>query len=471
MRILVVDDEPAIRLALTELVEADGHEVRAVEHAPAALAALEEAGWDLVLSDLRMPAMDGLELLAQVRSRHPAVVFALFTAHGDERTAVRALRAGAYDYVPKPFDNEEVLALVGRVREMLALRAENERLRAELADRHGSLIGGTPAMRALYDVIRRAGPTDATVLITGESGTGKELVARAFHQASRRRNGPFIALNCSALPADLVESELFGHARGAFTGADRDRQGLFEAASGGTLLLDEIGDLAPAAQAKLLRVLEERAVTRVGESRQRSVDARVIAATNRPLDRLIAHGAFRDDLLYRLRVVHVQIPPLRERREDIPAMAIHMVRELADRHGRTIDAIGEDARQALLAHDWPGNARELRNALERAVALAEGTELTAADLPDTVTGTTAAIRPAEAALAGLPYDEALQRARLAFDRAFLGAALERNDGNVSRAAKALGLHRQSLQRLLRGAGLRPQDGDGPESPDTHSAHG
>lgn len=459
MRILVVDDEPSIRLALTELLEADGHQVEAVAHAPAALAALEAGSWDLVLSDLRMPAMDGLELLAEVRSRHPDIVFALFTAHGDERTAVKALRAGAYDYVPKPFDNEEVRALVGRVREMLALRTENERLRAELADRHGPLIGGSAAMRAVYGVIRRAGPTDATVLITGESGTGKELVARALHQSSRRRARPFVALNCSALPGELVESEMFGHARGAFTGADRERQGLFEAASGGTLFLDEIGDLAAPAQAKLLRALEERAITRVGETRPREVDARVVAATNRSLERMIEQGAFRDDLLYRLRVISVEIPPLRDRREDIPAIAIHLVRELADRHGRRIESIGADARQALLAHDWPGNVRELRNALERAVALADGTELTAADLPGTVTGSDAALRPADAALAGLPYDEARDRARLAFDRAFLGATLERHDGNISRAAEALGLHRQSLQRLLRKAGLRAPEGD------------
>jgi DNA-binding NtrC family response regulator len=457
MRVLVVDDEASIRLALTELLEADGHHAEAVAHAPAALAALEEGTWDLVLSDLRMPAMDGLELLTEVRSRHPAVAFVLFTAHGDERTAVQALRAGAYDYVPKPFENDEVRALVGRVHEMLALRAENERLRAELADRYGPLIGGSPAMRAVYDIIRRAGPADATVLVTGESGTGKELVARALHDASRRRAGPFVPLNCSALPGELVESEMFGHARGAFTGADRDRTGLFEAASGGTLFLDEIGDLAAGAQAKLLRALEERVVTRVGEARPREVDVRVVAAANRPLERLVEDGVFRADLLYRFRVIQIELPPLRERREDIPALAIHLLRDLADRHGRRIESLSDDARQALLAHDWPGNVRELRNALERAVVLADGPELTAADLPTSVTAGAGPLRPVESALAGLPYEEARERARLAFDRAFLGAALERHGGNITRTAEALGLHRQSLQRLLRKAGLRTSE--------------
>ena len=453
MNILVVDDEPAVRFSLVELLEAAGHSVRAAEHGPAALEALAEEPADLVLSDLRMPALDGLALMAEVRARHPATVFVLMTAYGDERTAVAALKEGAYDYLPKPFDNEEVRSLVRRVHEMLALRAENERLRAELADRRGPLIGGSPAMRAIYDIIDRAGPTDAVVLITGESGTGKELVARAIHEASRRRNGRFVALNCGALPPELVESELFGHARGAFTGADRDREGLFEAASGGTLFLDEIGDLALPAQAKLLRALEDRAVRRLGENRTRPVDVRLIAATNRPLERMVQDGSFREDLLYRLRVIQIDIPPLRERREDIVPLAIHFIHELAARHGRKVEDLAPDARRALLAYDWPGNVRELRNAIERAVVLADGPALTAADLPASVTGAAAPLRPAEAALAGLSYREALARARRDFDRAFLSAALERHGGNITRAAEELGLHRQSLQKLLRRAGL------------------
>jgi DNA-binding NtrC family response regulator len=308
-------------------------------------------------------------------------------------------------------------------------------------------------MREIYSIIRRAGPTDATVLVTGESGTGKELVVRAIHGGSRRSQRALVALNCSALPGELIESELFGHAKGAFTGADREREGLFETADGSTVFLDEVGDLAPQAQAKLLRALEERRITRVGETRERAIDVRLVAATNRRLDQLVEDGGFREDLLYRLRVIHIEIPPLRDRREDIMPLAVHFIEQLAERHGRDIRTLGEDARRTLIAHDWPGNVRELRNALERAVVLAEGTEISAADLPASITHDSGPIRPGDAALAGLAYDEALERARAAFDRAFLGAALERHGGNITRTAETLGLHRQSLQKLMKKVGL------------------
>ncbi|HEU4558427.1 MAG TPA: sigma-54 dependent transcriptional regulator [Longimicrobium sp.] len=452
MKILVVDDEPSIRFSLAELLEEEGHEVREAPHAPAALALLDEAPADLVLSDLTMPAMDGLQLLDEVRARHPQSLFVLVTAHGDERTAVRALKNGAYDYVPKPFDNEEVRALVRRAREVLALRAENARLREELAGEFRGLIGDSPAIREVVKVVRRAGPTDATVLITGESGTGKEVVARALHAESRRRTRPFVALNCSALPGDLVESELFGHVRGAFTGADRDREGMFEAADGGTLFLDEVGDLAGPAQAKLLRALEERQVTRLGSNKPISVDVRVVAATHRPLDRMSADGGFRDDLLYRLRVISLHLPPLRERREDVPPIALHFLTGMAARHGRPVRGLGESARRALLAYDWPGNVRELRNAIERAVVLAEGETIEASDLPPQLLASAAPLRPVDAALADLPFAEARERAVDAWESAYLQAALERH-GTVSAAARALGLHRQSLQKKLRQLGL------------------
>jgi DNA-binding NtrC family response regulator len=452
VKILVVDDEPSIRFSLAELLEEEGHEVREAPHAPAALAMLDEAPADLVLSDLTMPAMDGLQLLDEVRARHPQSLFVLVTAHGDERTAVRALKNGAYDYVPKPFDNEEVRAVVRRAREVLALRAENARLREELAGEFRGLIGDSPAIREVVKVIRRAGPTDATLLITGESGTGKEVVARALHAESRRRARPFVALNCSALPGDLVESELFGHVRGAFTGADRDREGMFEAADGGTLFLDEVGDLAGPAQAKLLRALEERQVTRLGSNKPVSVDVRVVAATHRPLDRMSADGGFREDLLYRLRVISLHLPPLRERREDVPAIALHFLAEMAARHGRPVRGLADGARRALLAYDWPGNVRELRNAIERAVVLAEGDQIEAGDLPPQLLESAAPLRPVDAALADLPFAEARERAVDAFERAYLQAALERH-GNVSAAARALGLHRQSLQKKLRQLGL------------------
>jgi len=392
-----------------------------------------------------------------LRRDYPQLPVVLLTAHGDERTAVRALKLGAWDYVPKPYDNAEILAIVARARELLALRAENARLREELAARYHDLVGASAAMRAVYRLVERAAPTRATVLVTGESGTGKELVARALHAASPRARRAFVALNCAALPAELAEAELFGHVKGAFTGAVQDRAGLFEAADGGTLFLDEIGDMPLALQAKLLRVLETGEVTRVGATRAQTVDVRVVAATHRALDALVAEGRYRDDLRYRLAVLAVHLPPLRERREDVPALAAHFLAHFAERHGVPPKPLGDDARRALLAHDWPGNVRELRNALERALLLADSPAIAAADLPPEVRGSAAPLRPAEAAVADLPFVEARRRAIDAFDRAFLVAALERHGGNLSAAARALGVHRQSLQKLLARAGLRRGD--------------
>jgi DNA-binding NtrC family response regulator len=453
MKILIVDDEPAIRFSLRELLERSDDVVRTAEHGPEALAALEGAAADLVISDLRMPAMTGLQLLEEVSARFRDTLFVLMTAHGDERTAVHALKLGAFDYLPKPFDNDEVRAIVEHARELLALRVENARLRAELATRHGEIIGGASPMRELYRLIDRVAPTDVTVLITGESGTGKELVARALHMRSRRRDGPFVAVNCSAIPADLVESELFGHVRGAFTGADRERAGYFEAAHGGTLLLDEIGDLAEQAQAKLLRALEQRTITRVGCTAEMAVDVRVIAATNRPLALLTRDGAFREDLLYRLAVLQLELPPLRERRDDIVPLAVHFIAAAAERHALPPLPLDAGARRALLAHSWPGNVRELRNAMERALVVADGDHIRATDLPASVSRSTAPLAPADAALAELHYTDARGRVLDAFDRAFIAAALERHDGNVSATARALGLHRQSLQKMLRRLGM------------------
>ena len=449
MRILVVDDEEAIRLALVELLRSQGHDVREAEAGDVALSALDGLAADLVLADLRMPRMDGMQLLEAIRARFPETLVVLVTAQGDERTAVQALKLGAYDYLPKPFDNEEIRATVRHAHEVLSLRAENRRLRRELTGEFHGMIGDSAAIREVADTIRRAAPTAATVLITGESGTGKELAARALHAESPRADRPFIALNCSALPAELVESELFGHVKGAFTGADRDRTGVFEAADGGTLFLDEIGDLAASAQAKLLRSVEEGSVTPVGTSASRPVDVRLLAATNRPLEEMAARGEFREDLLYRLQVVTLRLPALRERRSDVPAIAVHFIADLARRHERPVRAISPAARRALVAYDWPGNVRELRNVLERAVVLADGDAIDVPDLPARVTGGATSASPVDAALSDLPWTEARERAVEAFERSFLAAALERHGGNVSATARALGLHRQSLQKILR----------------------
>jgi len=452
MKVLIVDDEAAVRFTLREILEDQGHAVREAEDGNAAAAAMEAAPAELVLSDLRMPGLDGLGLLEQVRARWPDTLFVLVTAQGDERTAVSSLKLGAWDYLPKPFDNEEIRAVAQRALEVLSLRAENRRLREELAGEYRGIVGDDAAMREAVRVIRRAGPTDATVLVTGESGTGKELAARALHEESPRRAKPFVALNCSALPADLVESELFGHVKGAFTGADRDRDGLFVQADGGTLFLDEVGDLAAAAQAKLLRALESGEVTPVGATKPVRADVRVVSATNRPLGEMVAAGAFREDLLYRLQVVTIQLPPLRERRSDVPALAARLLADLAERHGRSVAEITEAARRALLSYDWPGNVRELRNALERAIVMAEGEQIDVADLPERIRGG-GALRGDEAAVEGLPYTEAKDRVVAAFERSYLAAALERHGGNVSATARALGLHRQSLQKMLRRLGL------------------
>jgi DNA-binding NtrC family response regulator len=448
MRILIVDDEASIRFSITEVLSEE-HEVMEAPHAPAALELLETIQFDLLISDMNMPAMTGLELLEEVRARYPDVVFVLMTAYGDIRLAVHALRNGAYDYIAKPFDNEEIRLLAARVREMLALRSENARLRSELAQRFGEMIGGTQPMQQVYRLIERAAPTDATVLITGESGSGKELAARALHDRSKRAKHAFVALNCSALPSELIESELFGHVRGAFTGADRDKTGLFEAADKGTLFLDEVGELSQPAQAKLLRALETREITPVGSTTARKIDVRLIAATHRPLEDLVPGGSFREDLLYRLKVISLPMPSLRERREDIIPIAVHFIADLAKRHGRAALPLSDSARAALLSYEWPGNVRELRNALERAIVLAEGDRLELSDLPPHLSESTGALRPADALLADMPFMTARERAIDAFDRAYLTAALEKHGGNVSATARALGLHRQSLQKMLK----------------------
>lgn len=449
MRILIVDDESAVRFSLSELLEAEGHEVSNAEHAAAALETMEAAPPHLLLTDVRMPMVDGFELLGIVRRKYPEVAVAMMTAHGNERMAVEALKLGAYDYLPKPFDNEEVRGLVRRVAELLSLRMENARLREELAARLGDLVGESRAMRELFSLIRRVGPTESTVLIQGESGTGKELVARALHRESPRGGGRFVALNCGAIPAELVEGELFGHVKGAFTGADRDRLGVVRAAQGGTLFLDEVADLSSGAQAKLLRVLEEREVSPLGDPAAYPVDLRLIAASNRDLEQATVEGSFRADLLYRVQVVTLHVPPLRDRRDDILPLAVHLLTELSERLGRSVPGLAEDARRALLSYTWPGNVRELRNALERALVLSSGGEIAARDLPPRITGTSADLGPDEAAVAGLTYKEALRQAREGFDRAFLQAALERHGQNLSATARALGMHRQTLQKILR----------------------
>ncbi len=367
-KILLVDDEARLVALLRAALAVRGHDVTGVGDGRTALDLVAQEPYDVVLTDLRMEPVDGLAVIAGVKERSPETVVVVLTAYGNVASAVAALQRGAYHYLTKPINFDEVAHVVEQALAAASLRRENRALRQAmdlLAAEH-RLLGEAPATRRLRELIVKAAPSEATVLIRGESGSGKEVVARALHAHSARAAGPFVAVNCAAIAETLLESELFGHRKGAFTGADRDREGLFEAAKGGTLLLDEIGEAGPKVQAKLLRVHEERRLNRVGDPRERAVDVRVLAATNRPLEQAIAEGTFRQDLYYRLQVFPLDVPPLRERLDDLPELARHFL----DRLGRRRQSLPAGTLQRLRAHTWPGNVRELRNLLERAHILA-----------------------------------------------------------------------------------------------------
>ncbi len=478
VRVLVVGEEAGAVEALRAQLGAEGHDVLVASRTEGIPVMLQQAEVQCLLADARMPGARAL--VEQVRAQQPMVRALLFNegaADAESETKPAAQGAGvAATVMPElvaAAAAEAVSAAPVFAETPAAPRAEDA---VESAGPFHGMYGTAPAMQGVYRMVSRAARTDVTVLVTGESGTGKELVARALHEESRRRGKPFVALNCSALPSELVESELFGHTKGAFTGAIKDRGGLFEAAHGGTLFLDEIGDLGPLAQAKVLRALESGEVMRVGGTRSTLVDVRVVAATHRPLEQMVADGRFREDLLYRLKVITVALPPLRERREDLPLLAGHFLRHFATRYGRPTQVLAPDALAALLRHDWPGNVRELRNAIEGALVMADGTSVTVGDLPAAVRAGTVIERqvpvrhdgvadsggvahaavPAPEAFGDLPFVEAREQALREFDRAFLAAALERHGGNIARTARALGLHRQSLQKLLARRALRQE---------------
>ncbi|MBI5513787.1 MAG: sigma-54-dependent Fis family transcriptional regulator [Deltaproteobacteria bacterium] len=456
--VLVVDDKPNLLSLMVKVLGADA-EVVTARCVQEALAALRSRAPDAVVCDLRMPDGDGLAVLRALRATESPAPFILMTAYGTVPTAVQAMREGAWDYVTKPFDPDDLRALVLRaLREARVLQNNTAPAPEALAapapapaerDRLGRLLGRSPAMQGLYRMIERVAPTDATVLVLGETGTGKELVARELHERSPRAGRSLVAVNCAAIPASLIESELFGYVRGAFTGASADRAGLFEEAHGSSLLLDEVGELRFPLQARLTRALEERAVRRVGDPRERKVDVRLIAATHRDLPALVRDGAFRQDLWYRLNVCVLTVPPLRERREDVPLLAHHFLASLGPR-GPSGFAPG--ALAALAEHDWPGNVRELRSAVERAAILEEGDRITAASLPPELRG----LAPAEGPrpLAEMTYREAVDVAREAATRRYLEAVLARHRGNVTAAAALAGVERESFHRLLRRHGLR-----------------
>jgi DNA-binding NtrC family response regulator len=454
-RILVVEDEAGIRLALSGLLRREGYEVIQCESGADAIAQLGGGAFDFVLTDLALgEGPSGLDVMRFVKERQPETPIVMITAHGSEKIAVEAMKLGAEDYVPKPFDNDEIRLVVRRALERTQLARENRMLRARVEREFGmgSLIGRGPAMRAVFETLRKVAETDLTVLIRGESGTGKELVAQALHEASTRRGAPFVAVNCAAISRELVESELFGHEKGAFTGADARRAGRFEAAQGGTIFLDEIGDMAPDTQAKVLRVLQERSFERVGGVKPIQVDVRVVAATHRDLESDVASGRFREDLYYRLKVVEIRLPALRERPEDLPALAERFLAQVAERLGRPQKRLSPAAQAALAGYAWPGNARELRNLIEQSAVLAPGEEIEAADLRIPGAPSETGALPEE-----LPFSEAKRAAVEGFEREFLLRALRANEGNVSRTAAAIGMVRQSLQQKIRELGLRDED--------------
>ncbi len=455
-RALIIDDEPGMREMLGVLLAREGYHVLTAPSGADALRVLDAEVPDVALSDVNMPGMDGLDLLRAIRQRGLDVPVVLMTAYGNVHSAVAAMREGAFDYVAKPFHNDELRLVLRKALAMRSLTAENARMRAELGSRHGlgQLVGSSAAMQQVYTLVRRVTATRANCLVCGESGTGKELVARALHFGSDRASGPFVAVNCGAIPEALIESELFGHRRGSFTGAFQDRVGHLAAADGGTLFLDEVGELPPAAQVKLLRFLAQRTVVPIGDTKERAVDVRVVAATNRDLHQEVAAGRFREDLYYRLNVVQIDMPPLRARLDDLPALVAHFVERFAREYGKEVTGVEPDVLDALQQHPFPGNVRELQNAIERAVALEPAARLTLSSLPARFRPETATPSPLPAAAAG---DVDLDARLAAFERALIQQAIDACQGNRTQAARRLGITFRSLRYRLVKLGMAEED--------------
>ncbi|CAN7535971.1 sigma-54 dependent transcriptional regulator [Bosea sp. LjRoot90] len=447
--ILVVDDEVRLADVLAAALEDLGYRATAVHSARAALIALDQTRFDLVLTDLRLPVMDGRALLREVRSRWPEVPVIIITAFAAVRDAVDLVKEGAFDYIAKPFEIDDVSATIRRALRLADVVRDNERLRSELEGRYSfdTLVGNSAAFRRVIEQVTEVCETKATVLLNGESGTGKELVARAIHFNSPRRDKPFIAVNCTAIPETLLESELFGHVKGAFTGALANRIGRFAAADGGTLFLDEIGDMSLPIQAKLLRVIQERSFEPVGATRTQAVDVRLIAATHRDMRQAIEGGSFREDLFYRLNVFPIVLPPLRDRADDIPLLSSHFLAELAEGMGKRASGFSPAAMVAMTAYDWPGNIRELHNCIERAVIVTKTQTIDATDLPqDLFSGNRRTDRD------GLPRDLDAELERI--ERDFIIEALRRSDGVQVRAAKLLGIAERSLWHRIKKLGIK-----------------
>ena len=463
-RVLIIDDEDSIRFALRGILEDEGHTVLEASSAEEGLESAASDKPDLVFLDIWLPGMDGLTALDRFRVEHPALPVIMISGHGTIETAVTAIRQGAYDFIEKPLSLEKVLIVAARALETGALRRENEVLRTRLPERD-ELVGASPVMLAFREQLAKVAPADVWVLLTGENGTGKELAARALHAHSRRAHGPLIAVNCAAIPEELIESELFGHEKGAFTGAEAARTGRFEMAHKGTLFLDEIGDMSLRTQAKILRILQEQTFERVGGTRSINVDVRVVAATNKHLEEALAAGTFREDLYYRLRVVPLHLPPLRERGSDIRLLLKTFTESLSHQHGCRPPQFAEAALQCLDQYEWPGNVRELRNFAERVLILHAGKTLTPKDLPPEMRAPAPVQAPADEAAApaddsaatfhleALPLDTDFKSARADFEARYLAAQLAACGGNITRLAETVGLERSYLHRKLKGYGI------------------
>jgi two-component system response regulator PilR (NtrC family) len=463
-RVLVVDDEQSMRNMLAIALQQEGYEVVTAEDGEAARRELEARSVDLIVSDIRMPGLDGIELLRFAREHTPGTEVILVTAHASTDSAVEALRLGAYDYITKPFDIDELKLTVRRALEVKELRKENVDLKLQLADRHrlDDLVGKSEAMARVFEVIKRVTNSDFTVLITGGSGTGKELVARAIHNGGRRKDKPFVTINCAAVPAQLLESELFGHKRGSFTGADRDKDGLFVAAEGGTLLLDEIGEMPIEMQPKILRVLEDSRVRPVGATTETEVNVRVLAATNRDVQKSVDDGRFREDLFYRLNVIEIDLPPLKDRPDDVFMLAEYFLYRFRGEAGHEISSFSDEAKVLLEAYDWPGNVRELENAVRRAVTFEQGKSIHPDSLPNQVRAgarnrgeKAPAAEPTDLPSDGFDLEEHLEEIK----RSYMTVAMEQADGVQKRAAKLLGMSFRSFRYYLDRLDLRgtPRD--------------
>ncbi|HTR21874.1 MAG TPA: sigma-54 dependent transcriptional regulator [Gemmatimonadales bacterium] len=443
--ILIIDDESAILDALRILLKNEGFDVATAQGGKAGLEQLKQGAPDIVLTDVRMPQITGIDILSAVRQQDPETPVILMTAQASLQTAIQAVNEGAFYYIQKPFSNDDLLAILRRAAEHRRLRAENKQLKQEIRRRERSVqakpLGRSPIFQEVLRLAEQVAPTESTVLIQGESGTGKEVIARYIHDLSARNDGQFLSINCGALPESLLESELFGHVRGSFTGAVRDKQGLFAAARGGTFFLDEIGEMTPATQVKLLRVLQEREAIPVGGTEAVPVDVRVVAATNRDLDEEVKRGRFRTDLFYRLNVIAIHLPPLRDRRDDIPTLAKAFLERIAREHGNKPKELSAEALDAIMAFDWPGNVRELENALERAVVLTtKGDTIPASALPVKLTE-----RRAEPLVAQKEHQNPTLEV---IERAYISWVLQAEGGNKSRAADVLGIDPSTLYRKL-----------------------